>query len=60
MALVKVKSVPERTANPGALEAALAQNRALPDGSAGGPWSYIDWTASGALEMSQEVQRIRA
>ena len=42
------------------LEAALAQNRALPDGSAGGPWSYIAWTASGALEMSQEVQRIRA
>ena len=27
------------------------------DGSAGGPWSYIAWTGSGALEMSQEVQR---
>ena len=31
MALVKSKSVPERTAKPGALEAALAQNRALQD-----------------------------
>ena len=30
------------------------------DGSAGGPWSYIAWTGSGALEMSQEVQRVRA